>query len=57
MFLTQEVINAEMNYRLELARDAARRAQVRRPSPLHRLLARVPRTGPRMIMRGGPRSA
>jgi hypothetical protein len=58
MFTTQEAVNAEISYRLEQARDAALRAQVRRPSLLHRLFSRTtPRTGPRVVRRGTPVSA
>lgn len=57
MLITQEFVNAEMSYRLERARDAALRAQVRRPSLLRRLFARSPRTGPRVVTRGTPLSA
>jgi len=57
MFTTQEAVNAEISYRMEHARDAALRAQVRRPSLLRRLLTRSPRTGPRVVTRGTPLSA
>lgn len=57
MFTTQEVVTAEINYRLEQAREAARRAQVERPSLLRRLFAKAPRTGPRAVSRGTPLSA
>lgn len=57
MFVTQEVVTAEINYRLEQAHDAARRAQVERPSLLHRLFTKTPRSGPRAVTRGTPLSA
>ena len=59
MFTTQEAVNAEISYRLEQARDAALRAQVRRPSLLRRLFSKAttPRTGPRVVTRGTPVSA
>lgn len=57
MFTTQEVVNAEVNYRLEQARDAARRAQFRRPSLLARLFTRAPRARSAVITRGRPVSA
>jgi hypothetical protein len=57
MFITQESITAEIDYRLEQARDAAVRAQVQRPSLLRRLLTKSPRTGPRVVTRGTPLSA
>ena len=57
MFTTQEVVNAEISYRLEQARDAARRAQVERPSFFGRLFARAPRTRSSVITRGRPVSA
>lgn len=60
MFTTPEVIDAEIGYRLELARDAARRALVARPSLLRRLWSRTPRvpSTPRAtITRDGPLSA
>ena len=57
MFTTQEVVNAEISYRLEQARDSARRAQVRRPSLLARLFARTPRARSTVVTRGRPASA
>lgn len=57
MFTTQEAVNAEISYRMERARDAARRAQVQRPSLLRRLFAKAPSTGPRVVTRGTPLSA
>ena len=57
MFATQEVVNAEMSYRLEQARDSARRAQVRRPSLFARLFTRTPRTTSTVITRVRPVSA
>ncbi len=57
MFTTQEVVNAEISYRLERARDAARRAQAGRPSFLARLFARTPRTRSTVVTRGRPVSA
>lgn len=57
MFITQEAITAEISYRREQARDAAARAQVRRPSLLRRLLTKTQRTGPSVVTRGRPVSA
>jgi hypothetical protein len=58
MFTTQEVVTAEISYRMEQAHDAARRAQVRRPSLLSRLFTRSSvRSEPRVVPRGRPLSA
>jgi hypothetical protein len=57
MFTTQEVVNAEISYRLEQARDAARRAQIQRPSFLRRLFTRTPRARSTVVTRGRPASA
>lgn len=57
MFTTQEVVNAEISYRMEQARDAARRAQVSRPSFLARLFTRTPRARSTVVTRGRPASA
>jgi hypothetical protein len=58
MFTTQEAVTAEISYRMERARDAARSAQVARPSLLSRLFSKKsPRTGPRVVTRGTPLSA
>ena len=57
MFTTQEVVAAEINYRMEQAHDAARRAQFRRPSFLSRLFTRTPRARSSVVTRGRPVSA
>ncbi|GAB1509364.1 hypothetical protein [Actinophytocola sp. KF-1] len=58
MFTTQEAVNAEISYRLEQARHAARGAQVRRPSFVRRLFTkRSPRARSSVITRGRPLSA
>jgi hypothetical protein len=58
MFTTQEVVNAEISYRMEQARDAARRAQVQRPSFFGRLFTkRAPRARSSVITSGRPVSA
>lgn len=57
MFTTQEAVTAEMNYRMERARDAARRAQFDRPSLVRGLFTRAPRTRSTVVTRGVPLSA
>ena len=59
MFVTPEAVTAEIDYRMEQARDAARRSQARRPSRLRRLMTRTPRaqTSQRPVTRGTPLSA
>ncbi|MFI7678102.1 hypothetical protein [Actinophytocola sp. NPDC049390] len=57
MFITQEVVSAEMSYRMEQARDAARRAQVQRLSFFSRLFTRAPRARSTVVTRGRPVSA
>lgn len=57
MFTTQEAVTAEISYRMEQAHHAALRARLRRPSLLRRLLAKAPRSGPRVVTRATALSA